>query len=482
MMRTTPIGRLLAVLLLFALTAASALGAPKLTFTETSFGKMSEGGRANHLEFSPDGQRAAYPAQRKDAAGKTAWVVILDGKSAEQSYEWIIGRSITFSPDSKRLAFHTQRGEKLVAVLDGVDGKEFAEIRSPRTVFSPDSKRTGLIVRPVGQEKGFVVLVDDAAVGKTYDSIHPNSIIFSPDSKRVAFVGITSAAREGGKDVPASERWVIDGQEQPAFEIVGPLVWSRDGRFAYTAQRGGKQVVILDGQEQGAYHHAGGLAFSADGKRFAYAAGDGRGESRQEFLVENGKPGPAFSAVSEPVFSPDGQRVAYAAVEKVGNDKLMHVILDGKPFGTYNAITNLAFSADSKHVAYKALDKGTRKMSLVIDGKEGPQYDVVGAFLLSPDASQVAYAARDGGEDFVVWNDRKLRGVGHLTFSPDFKHLAHHLRRAEKSYVMVDETEGNAYDGFVAGSKWTFTANNKFTLFAGRGTELLKVEVTIEGE
>ena len=119
-------------------------------------------------------------------------------------------------------------------------------------------------------------------------------------------------------------------------------------------------------------------------------------------------------------------------------------------------------------------------MSLVLDGKEGPPFDLVGTFILSPDASHVAYAVKDGGEDFALWNNRKLPGVGFLSFSPDYKHLAHHLRRAEKSYVMVNETEGNAYDGFIAGSKWTFTANNKFTLFAGRATELLKVDVTIE--
>ncbi len=57
--------------------------------------------------------------------------------------------------------------------------------------------------------------------------------------------------------------------------------------------------------------------FSADGKHSAYAGGKGA----KEFVVLDGKEGPAFNAIGDntTIFSPDSQRLAYGVHHDNGN-------------------------------------------------------------------------------------------------------------------------------------------------------------------
>jgi hypothetical protein len=83
----------------------------------------------NTLEVSPDGNRVAYAAKRKNA-----WVAIADGLAPQPSAESV--GPFVFSSDSKHLAFLSSSGKKVRVVTDGMSGPEWDEVR--HLAFSPN--------------------------------------------------------------------------------------------------------------------------------------------------------------------------------------------------------------------------------------------------------------------------------------------------------------------------------------------------------
>ena len=78
---------------------------------------------------------------------------------------------------------------------------------------------------------------------------------------------------------------------------------------------------------------------------------------------------------------------------------------------------------------------------------------------------------------------KRIPGAGHITMSPgDGRYVAHARPVGRTNVLMVNETEGNSYDGFLAGSRWVFHAPDKFTCMAGRKGEIIRVEVAIVEE
>ncbi len=71
------------------------------------------------LTVSPDSQRVAYGAQ----VGNKQFVVA-DGKE-EKPYDGILEGTPIFSPDSQRVAYGAQVGNKQFVVVDGKEGKRY---------------------------------------------------------------------------------------------------------------------------------------------------------------------------------------------------------------------------------------------------------------------------------------------------------------------------------------------------------------------
>ena len=138
--------------------------------------------------FSPDSGRIAYPAY-----DGTKWFVVLDGQegkrydyvgtpySSGRSAAGLVGfRRLIFSPDSKRLAYGAQVGDKWLVVVDGEEGKQYDEIGMCGLVFSPDSRAVAYAAR-AGKE-WFVVVGDRES--KHYSEM-PGPIVFeSPEKLR----------------------------------------------------------------------------------------------------------------------------------------------------------------------------------------------------------------------------------------------------------------------------------------------------------
>lgn len=84
----------------------------------------------NSVVLSADG-RLAYQARR----GKQ-YVLGMDGRE-HSGTDILHGRSITFSPDGKRIAYVAQRGARQHVVADGVDQAGYDQIGDGSLVFSP---------------------------------------------------------------------------------------------------------------------------------------------------------------------------------------------------------------------------------------------------------------------------------------------------------------------------------------------------------
>src|SRR5688500_4793584 len=96
-----------------------------LTYKETSLGKLLPGGRADLMAFSADGKHVAYAAHVKPH-----WVVVRDGKAGAE-HEWVLPKTLVFSPDGSRLSYFIQKGDRASVVVDEQVGKDYAEVVSP---------------------------------------------------------------------------------------------------------------------------------------------------------------------------------------------------------------------------------------------------------------------------------------------------------------------------------------------------------------
>ena len=120
-----------------------------------------------NMTFSPDSKRVAYQAQK---GGK--WLIVLDGQPGVE-YDQIV--DMRFSPDSKRVAYGVvQQGKKWLAVVDGQPSPEYDLVGLP--TFSPDSKH---VVYEAHKGKELVVVVDGQPV--EYDRARLVAPIFRPD-------------------------------------------------------------------------------------------------------------------------------------------------------------------------------------------------------------------------------------------------------------------------------------------------------------
>lgn len=107
-----------------------------LVTKEESLGKLPSGADIYSLTTDASFKRLAYVVKRD---GKELAVVNgVEGKEYDKVAE---KNEMYFSPDGKRLAYVAKRGEKKLAVVDGVEGKEYDYIYDLfNPVFSPDSQ------------------------------------------------------------------------------------------------------------------------------------------------------------------------------------------------------------------------------------------------------------------------------------------------------------------------------------------------------
>jgi WD40 repeat protein len=403
-----------------------------------------------------------------------------------------------FSPDSRRVAIIGRKTRQNAGVIIFVDGDVKGPHKNIRDVtFSPDSRRLAYTITD-DDNKDWVV-VDDKRYGP-YDSVGQGYYVntagvavaaglsFSPDSERILY-----AARQGRE-----RRVFIDGTPIPGkpYDDVTALVFSADGRrVVYRAQSGKHYFVVVDNSEEGPYDWVGlPVALSGDGGHLAYAARSGK---RLNVIVDGKALGP-YDDVFHIHFSPVGNRLAFAA--KAANK--WRVVVDGNDSPLFDSVIaeHNVFSPDGRRVAFGA--KSGKDWWVLVDGsRQGPYQEVKPVTLrsgrawsllqFSPDSSQVAYVARLGKEWHVVRDGRQGRGftnIVDLTFSPDSRHLVYRVvvgpiyRVLEKGFerkdyalgaweFLVDEQEPTSKSpgsGWLTNLAVTFDSDAQFRYLAIR--------------
>jgi hypothetical protein len=136
------------------------------------------------LVFSPDGLHFAYETLRGEGSGGERCVV-WDGWDGPR-YEGL--SSLTFSPDSKRLAYHAYHNRHWLTVVDGTPDPDYKGTTA--VVFSPDSKH---IAYGAWVEPRYDFVLDGHVLGSYdglggYDAMSRKDIVaFSPDSRHVVY-------------------------------------------------------------------------------------------------------------------------------------------------------------------------------------------------------------------------------------------------------------------------------------------------------
>ncbi len=236
-------------LLLASLVRAEAppAAAPNQVFKQaTPIATLNLGVASGTLRVSADGQRIAYMATLEDG-GEAVFV------NDEQSpkYGGIVNDSLSFSPDSQRVAWGALRDGNKVVVVDGKEYSALDGSAEGMPVWSPDSQRFAYFA---ATDDGKLAAVVDGQPGEPWDSVIRESFVFSPDSSRFAFV-----AKDGN-----AGRVIVDGKPGPRYRNVAGFTFSPDGRhFAYVAMFEQSMAIIVDGVEM-----ATGRTFIKDTLRF----------------------------------------------------------------------------------------------------------------------------------------------------------------------------------------------------------------------
>ncbi|MCD4782860.1 MAG: hypothetical protein K8T10_03405 [Candidatus Eremiobacteraeota bacterium] len=243
-------------------------------------------------------------------------------KEIEKNRVYYSKYNMTFSPDSKHIAYEARSGRKWVMMFDGKSGKIYDDIGPPG--FSPDSRHLYYIATE--GKKQFLVV--DGVEGKKYDSID-STPRYSPDSRHIAY-----SATENGKQF-----MVLDGKEGEKHDciLMNLTVFRTDSMQNHYRAITEKDSVkkINEWKKMGRVRTTTRevIAFSADGKHSAYAARDGN----KEFVVIDAKEGKKYDKiVLPPVFSPDGSTTAYAARD----EGMEFVVINGHRMKKFNSIIN----------------------------------------------------------------------------------------------------------------------------------------------
>jgi hypothetical protein len=359
------------------------------------------------------------------------------------------GNAYVLSPKGEHLATVTQKGSRMVVLLDGVEGPKFDEITNLDLVNQP--------------------------------------VLFSPDGARSAYVGRSGddyvVMVDGKESMKAG-----NARETQGTNPVWSLTFTSDGKHLWFLQKvprkggGTTQAVVWDGVQE----IPGGATpiVSSDCEHHAYVAVNPN-DSNQQTVVLDGKP--AGYTGQDPRFSGDGKHLfvrTYVKMEK-GNGQALEVLVDGKPFLKAQEATIFPAPVGEGVVsAVRRSGANGQECFLVIAGKkiDGSEAAAIDRVTFSPDGKRYAAECRSAaGATFVVVDGKRgqqYQSVANVAFSPDSSRCAYQATLNGKTFVVVDDDES---DGYLTAQAVIFGAGGKRTAYMGQTEPNAKVLV-IDGK
>ncbi|MGH7613595.1 MAG: TolB family protein [Gemmatimonadales bacterium] len=304
-----------------------------------------DGVAVHHITFSADSRSVAYPVREGEQ-----WFVVHDGRRGPAA-DGIGGLLLT--ADGARLAYTALRDGAWHVVVDSEYGERFDALFSGSFTFDPSGRRMAY----AAQREGRVAVVIDGRIGPWHDGI--GELAFSPGGRHVGYV-----ARDGVK-----ERLIVDAAFGTEHDAISEFRFAPSGSAtAYLARDGEQWFMIYGEMRVGPYPGARALALPASGDA-VFVAGD----SGADRVVVNGRPGPTFGSVEAPVFTRSGQAWGY-----IGHDSTTStVLLNGEVIDAREWASDLVLAPDGSRYAYIARrggiasvihDRGEATFDVVVDG------------------------------------------------------------------------------------------------------------------
>ena len=435
-------------------------------------------GESDHFRISPDGNHIAYLISKND---NSDWFLCMDGE--EESFRWDNIYNITFSPDSKELAYIAKDGDKYRVIRVDVNSGYYDLIYmlsydfiGDRNVWFYTDKIIGLIFSPDSRHLAYntyskgnnTVVVDWKKIAEHKDGSPLYPLIFSPDGNHIAY--IVKLYNESGCYV------IFDGKKHKTYRDIQGLIFSPDSnRISYIASQSGKQCVVVDDRENKWFYlvendytspsseHP---VFSPDSKHLAYRAAvervnfeNGSVSFNNWSIILDGKARDFYDTVSIPVFSPNSKHLGFAAFK----NNSIYIIIDdtkykiadlGYNLSDHEGISDLTFSPNSELLAYTLFKNDIWMVGVI--GKDNINYSFIysgyhfpiNKFVFSPNSKRLAYKTiQDDGEAIVLNGTvgKKYDKVGEPIFSPNSQHLAYIAVSGKNQSVIVDNKEYPQY-------------------------------------
>ena len=234
---------------------------------------------------APERPQIAFP-RRVNGPHWKIHLMDIDGKNVRQLTKGIAQDSDpSWSPDGKRIAFWSDRGNGGIYVMDA-DGENVRLLtnqpaRARLPAWSPDGKRIAFRARPLGMAGDVYVMDADGNNIRRLTNrpaecdFHPT---WSPDGKKIAFAA-------GGRQRVLFDIYVMDvdgGNVHPLTDNPASdsdPAWSPDGRqIAFKSARAGGGIYVMNA--------------------------NGRNVRRLTFFEED----------QHPAWSPDGKKIAFISL------------------------------------------------------------------------------------------------------------------------------------------------------------------------
>ncbi len=493
-----PLGVAVALTALLAWWIMRPRAAPELRLTQLTF----DSGLTTDPALSPDGKLAAYASDRAGDAGLDIWVQqIATGQAIRLTRHPADDREPSFSPDSSRVVFRSEReggGLYVVSALGGEEKLVVPQGRHPR--FSPDGDRIAYWIGSPGGDPivpGTSKIYLVPASGGSPAPFHAGFAaarypVWSPDGRQIVFWGLRDstedwwvASANGGDPRPTGALATLAGRglnAPPGAYRIFPAVWLEGDRILFSARSDDSvSLWLLSLRSQAIERVTSGSAqevraAAAPGGLFAFASvRDNIDVWKLPVDHARAQPsGPAERLTTSagldvtPSVSLDGRWVAFTSRRSSSQEVLVKDLTSGKETSLTSAVAGSLPDSDVSHwpyispdgsmIAYKTTANNRSEVYLVARTGGVPEKVCEGcaaAWSFTPDGRQLLVWPGDRDRTAAVLDlaTRKqttiLERAGYAIFrtrlSPDGLWVAFHARnRPGRSAIYIAPFRGPA--------------------------------------